>query len=83
MISSVVLRFETGTDVDATLAAINQRAELEVGEFVDGRSLPVVIEADDRESLESATRWLDSLLGVEQVDVVFVHFESSKSSLDL
>lgn len=54
--------------------AINEHPEFELGDTVQNR-IPVVLEAPDPASAESATRWLLSLPEVTHVDVVFVSFD--------
>lgn len=76
MISSVVARFTAQADVDRTIDAIVTRDGFEVGELIDGRLLPITIEASNNEDTEIATRWIQELPGVAQVDVTFVSWES-------
>ena len=59
------------------MEAIESNGDLEAGELTENGLLPITIEADDSEKMEATTRWLQSLQGVEFVDVVFVHFEES------
>lgn len=76
MISSVIAKL---TQVETTQATtrleIAEHPHLEVGELIENRLLPITIDAPNRQEMESTTRWLQSRVGVEFVDVVFVHFE--------
>ena len=56
------------------MALIADRPGFEVGELVDGRSLPITVEATHPQALREATDWLMSLEPVRFVDVAFVHF---------
>lgn len=57
---------------------IGERGDLEAGELQD-RWLPLVADtSDDREARE-LHRWLETLHGVDQVDVVMVGFEEPNS----
>lgn len=47
------------------------RAEIEIGEG-NGRWLPVAVEASDVKSAHDFHDWLESLPGIEQVDVIYV-----------
>ena len=49
---------------------------LDVGELLDSRLLPITIEATNHEKTEVATRWIQELTGVAQVDVTIVSWES-------
>jgi len=76
MISSVIAKLNP--EDPAKQQALDQIAShpaLEVGELVDGRSLPITIESQGNDETEEITRWLMALESVEFVDVVYVHFE--------
>lgn len=76
MISSVIAKLtQAEPTLGTTVQEIASHPHLEVGELIEKRLLPVTIDAPDHEEMESTTRWLQSLEGVEFVDVVFVHFE--------
>ena len=75
MIGSVIANFSNNADmVRRAIDCIQQRPEFEMGALVDGRKLPITIEAHSERELEDATDWLRSVQGVDHVDVVFVYF---------
>lgn len=76
MISSVIARFSSHADVEAAIHTISMRDGVAVGQLVDGRLLPITIESAGHEQAEVATRWIQDLPGVAQVDVTFVSWES-------
>ena len=81
VISSVIATFDCDLEtLVRTRHQIDRHAALEPGEPVDGRKLPIVMEAADHRELEETTRWLNSLDGIAFVDVVFVHLESDEHS---
>ena len=75
MISSVIAKFEVGSELETTIHEIANHPHLDVGDVIEQRLLPITIDAPGRLETESTTRWLQSREGVEFVDVVFVHFE--------
>ncbi len=75
MIASVVALVDgSGPLWDSTLAALRERSEIEVGKLIESR-LPLTLEADDGDGLDSLTDWMLSLPGIFHVNVIFVHFE--------
>lgn len=78
MIGSVVAKLNGQPhDTVQIIQEITARSGFEVGDVVDRVMLPVTIDLPgEAEEMERATRWLQSLEGVESVDVVFVHFEN-------
>lgn len=76
MISSVIARL-IPSDVDAKecIAEIAARPELDVGELMDGRLLPITIDAENQQNMRAVTEWIQDRPYVGAVDIVFVHFE--------
>ena len=82
MISSVIARLgSNSTNVESLINEITSRGGLEVGELIDGRLLPITIDASNGQDMEATTRWLQELNGIDFVDVVFVHFEEEDSAV--
>lgn len=79
MISSVIAKLNTKATPEQTRSEISDHPDLQVGELVDSRMLPVVIETDGRHEMESVTCWLQQRCGVDFIDVVFVHLENEIS----
>ncbi len=80
MISSVIVRLSATLSADLftnIVESINRRSGMDVGELIDDRLLPLTIESTTNQEMEDTTRWLQSLKGVEIVDVVFVCFEQN------
>lgn len=81
MISSVIAKLDCGpVNAEQTLKAIASHPRLEMGELIDGRMLPVTIEAEGNQETEEITRWMLSLEKIAFVDVVFVHFEDNDTT---
>lgn len=77
MISSVIVIFDCTPKLrEQSISRIAAHPALEVGKLVDDQKLPVTIDANDNQASETITRWMTSLDGVANVDVVYVHFES-------
>lgn len=76
MISSAVIRFETDSDKSPAFQMLADHPQIQVGELVEERSLPVTLEASSNQELEQLHDWLGSLPEVVFVDVVFVCFDS-------
>lgn len=75
MITSLVVTVNADSRaISHVRCAISEHPDFELGDTVQNR-IPVVLEAPDSASAESATRWLSSLPDVVQVDVVFVAFD--------
>jgi hypothetical protein len=86
MIASVVARLEFGlslkTDRFETLKSqITAKQEIEIGELVDQCALPMIIDHPDKNEVHNLTRWVQSLSGVEFVDVVLVCLENESSTI--
>ncbi len=80
MISSVIAKLNCDdATCQHTMSQIESHAALDLGKLVDGRSLPITIEAAGNQETEEITRWIMSLDGVDFVDVVFVHMEDDDS----
>lgn len=75
MISSVVANLDSQFPIDATIAEIVSCAEMETGELIDDRLLPITIESADNKLMEQKLRWLQQLPGICFVDVVYVNWE--------
>lgn len=76
MISSVIAKLvQVESMLGTTVEEIARHPNLEVGDLIDSRMLPITIDAPSREETEATTRWLQSRAGVDMIDVVFVHFE--------
>ena len=73
-ISSLVLNLKDG-EVPAEL---QQNSYFELGELYDQR-LPVVLDTPSEEKNKEAWTWLNSLIAVDHIDVVFVSFEKDYS----
>ncbi len=81
MISSVIAKLSGDRDsLNRVLARIAAHSAVEAGELIDHRMLPITIETDDNLGMEETTRWLQSLDGVDFVDVVYVHLTSDDSA---
>jgi nitrate reductase NapAB chaperone NapD len=76
MISSEIVRFDIASEVSMAVKMLAGHPQVEIGELVDGRSLPIVIEAADHHDLRRLHGWVESLPGVQLVDVVFICFDS-------
>lgn len=76
MISSVIANLASEqTLANEAILEIKSRRGFEVGQLIDGKKLPVTIELPNNNDLEEATQWMQSLEGVEFVDVAFVYLE--------
>lgn len=62
------------------LEAIRTRSEVEPGELQD-RWLPVVTDASDERGSRDLHAWLESLPGVETVDVILAGLDHETSSI--
>ena len=77
MISSVIAKLNCDeSTLRSNMGQIAAHPALDIGELVEGRSLPITIESGGNQETEQITRWIMSLPGVDFVDVVFVHFET-------
>ena len=78
MIASLVatLKWEEGASYENTLNQLGERTEMETGQLY-GTRLPIIIEAQSTEELESLTRWVQDLNGILHVDIIFASFEPS------
>ena len=82
MISSVIATLAGEAETKTrTISTIMDNPLLEVGELIDGYSLPVTIDSSGREESEEITKWLLAIEGVADVNVVFVHFEQTDGSV--
>ncbi|MEZ6093423.1 MAG: hypothetical protein R3C03_04175 [Pirellulaceae bacterium] len=78
MISSVIATFDCDLEtLERTKHQIDRNDSCESGELIENRKLPIVVEAIDNQEMETTTRWLQSLDGIEFVDVVFVSLEKN------
>jgi nitrate reductase NapAB chaperone NapD len=59
---------------ESVVQQIRNHRHLQAGPRQDLR-LPVVVDTPDREADKACWQWLNSLPGVHQVDVAFIHFE--------
>jgi hypothetical protein len=74
MISSVIIKLDpAGSDPASIIETVSSQPEFETGELVGSHSLPITIETETGDEMESKTRWLGQLPGVMFVDVVYVH----------
>ena len=77
MISSVVLRLDSEAACARAVAELADHPQLELGQPVDDRHLPLAIQADDSQQLEQLHNWLRDRPGVVLVDVVCVFFDDA------
>lgn len=78
MIASVVAHLQlAGSTFDDAINSIAGKHQIEFGELIDGRLLPMTIEAVTGKELDDIHQWLGSISEVEFVDVVFVQFEDA------
>ncbi|MFT5303488.1 MAG: nitrate reductase NapAB chaperone NapD [Mariniblastus sp.] len=76
MISSLIARLNVDArPLAATISEIESQPGIEIGELVDNRLLPVTLESPGSHEMENTTRLIQSLTGVDFVDVVYVHFD--------
>lgn len=79
MISSVIARLSAEPcSHAATIDQIAAHPNMETGELIDNRLLPITIDSPNKHEMENMTRWLQARDAVEFVDVVFVHFEDDE-----
>ena len=82
MISSVIAKFNCDEQVrQQAMKQIARHSALGMGELIEGRNLPITIEAVGNQETEEITRWIMSLDGVDFVDVVYVCFEDEDINL--
>ena len=80
MISSAIARLSNDpASRNDVIRVLQSQVGIDTGDLIDDRLLPLTIEAGDATELESLTRWLQDLSGVETVDIVYVHLESGDS----
>ena len=84
MIASVVVTLSDDAErLQSTLSEIASRQELELGEIKGTeRRISLTIDSAGPSAGEDVTIWLRSLVGIEFVDVVFVHFETTDEEAD-
>ena len=76
MIASVIAHLELAESTfDNAINSIAGNRQIEIGELIDGRLLPMTIEAESGKELDDIHQWLRSIREVEFVDVVFVQFD--------
>lgn len=78
MIASLVatLKQEEASSFENTLNQLRERSEIEIGPMY-GVRLPLTIEAKSTKELELLTQWVQGLIGILHVDIVFASFEPS------
>ncbi len=78
MIASVIAHLTVNESTfEKALGSIRENYHVEIGELIDGRLLPMTIEANTADELDDFHRRLCTLKEVEFVDVVFVQFDES------
>lgn len=83
MISSLIARLNLNArPLASTIAEIESKPGVEIGDLIDNRLLPVTLEASSSQEMEEATRWIQGLAGVDFVDVVYVHFDELLAQVD-
>ncbi len=81
MISGLVIRLTTDEQLaEQTRQGIRQIASIDFG-VQQGANLPVVLETETPGQSHDLTDWLNTLPGVEHVDVTFTSFED-ETALD-
>ncbi|MEZ6189850.1 MAG: hypothetical protein R3C45_00990 [Phycisphaerales bacterium] len=65
---------QTASTRNAVIQQLRRHPQIQVGELQDNR-LPVVIDTPDKHADKDCWAWLNSLPGVNHVDVAFIHFE--------
>lgn len=80
-VNGLMLTLTAGeSSVLRVLETIRARPEVELGELQD-RWLPLVIEAPDERGSRDVHAWLESLPGVETVDVILVGLDHETSTI--
>ena len=78
MIASLVVTLKPNCDqLDYTICQLGKHSNIEVGELVKGYRLPVTIESNDAGQLDQITQWIQNLISVAGVDVIYIHFDDS------
>ncbi len=68
------------SSVARVVETIQARPEIELGELQD-RWLPLVVDAPDQRGSRDVHAWLESLPGVETVDVILAGLDHEASSI--
>lgn len=81
MIASVVAHLDLSESTLAeALQSFDGNPHIELGQLIDGRLLPMTIEANSGEELDEIHHRLCSLNAVDFIDVVYVHLEDTTST---
>ena len=78
MISGLIARLDgTQHNIAELFSTLVEHPAIEIGELIEGRKLPLTIDAVGKDQTEEITRWVQSQPGIAFVDVVYVHFEDT------
>ncbi len=79
MIASAVVTLDPNhKNFESTIDQIGDNTAIETGQLT-GCKLPITIEAAIPRSLETLTRWVYQLDGIQFIDIVFVSLEDTQS----
>ena len=79
MIGSAVLTLEPDSNlIESIMRQLDREDAIETGNLI-GYKLPITMEAENPASLESLTKWIQQMDGVQFVDIAFVSLSDTQS----